>query len=103
MMIHKGEKPFECNICKKKFREKSNYNYHMKKHNPKIDKIFKNNSQIIVKSINNINFQILKNDKKKIDNNSTNNNTNENSIENNKDFINVKDCPNINDNDQKIN
>lgn len=31
-MIHKGEKPFQCEICKKQFREKSNYNYHIKKH-----------------------------------------------------------------------
>ena len=31
-MIHRGEKPFECKICNKKFREKSNYNYHIKKH-----------------------------------------------------------------------
>ena len=31
-MIHKGEKPFQCEICKKQFREKSNYNYHLKKH-----------------------------------------------------------------------
>ena len=24
--------PFQCEICKKQFREKSNYNYHLKKH-----------------------------------------------------------------------
>ena len=37
-MIHKGERPFQCNICQKKFREKSNYNFHIKKHFKKLNK-----------------------------------------------------------------
>jgi uncharacterized Zn-finger protein len=44
-MIHKGEMPFQCNICQKKFRERSNLNFHIKKHkNKEIIKkiIFKN-------------------------------------------------------------
>jgi len=38
MMIHKGLKPFQCNICKKEFREKSNFNFHLKKHHKKSEK-----------------------------------------------------------------
>ena len=77
MMIHKGEKPFECIICKKKFREKSNFNYHMKKHGIKAEKslkkdfkeinditkknkIFNKNNLVMEKNINNfclIDFQ----------------------------------------------
>ena len=49
MMIHKGLKPFQCNICQKKFREKSNYNFHLKKHNKKFD-FGKNNRNGINKS-----------------------------------------------------
>jgi hypothetical protein len=44
-MIHKGEMPFQCKICQKKFREKSNLNYHIKKHNSNEinkKKLFKN-------------------------------------------------------------
>ena len=43
MMIHKGEQPFECDICHKKFRIKSNYNFHMKSHMSKDIKIYKYN------------------------------------------------------------
>lgn len=42
MMIHKGIKPFQCNICQKKFREKSNYNFHLKNHIKKLGKGDKN-------------------------------------------------------------
>ena len=43
-MIHKGEKPFQCEICKKQFREKSNYNYHLKKHDNLLNKKKEKNS-----------------------------------------------------------
>ena len=45
MMIHKGEMPFQCSICQKRFRERSNLNYHIKKHKSKKNikkKLFKN-------------------------------------------------------------
>ena len=65
MMIHKGLKPFHCNICKKEFREKSNFNFHLKKHDKKSEKskfdIGKNNRDCINKnnsfSKNEINFK----------------------------------------------
>lgn len=54
MMIHKGLKPFQCNICQKQFREKSNFNFHLKKHYKKSGKsnfdIGKNNRNDINKS-----------------------------------------------------
>ena len=37
-MIHKGEKPFQCNMCDKRFRERANYNFHIKKHLSKLNK-----------------------------------------------------------------
>ena len=70
-MIHKGERPFQCNICQKKFREKSNYNFHIKKHFKKLnkklnkdngDKIKQNfgKDELIMENIIN-NFEIYKN------------------------------------------
>jgi hypothetical protein len=54
MLIHKGLKPFQCNICQKQFREKSNFNFHLKKHYKKSGKsnfdIGKNNRNDINKS-----------------------------------------------------
>ena len=70
-MIHKGERPFQCNICQKKFREKSNYNFHIKKHFKKLNqKLNKDNENKIRQNFgkdqlimeNNINnFGIYKN------------------------------------------
>lgn len=92
MMIHKGERPFECNFCKQKFREKSNYNYHMKKHISKDQNILNNvnntnkkinnkkNLLVIEKNINNFYIKKIKQNKKSMDNNSTLNNSDKNSI-----------------------
>ena len=44
-MIHKGEKPYQCVICKLKFREKSNYNFHIKKHGNKSENNKRNSSR----------------------------------------------------------
>ena len=90
-MIHKGERPFECNFCKQKFREKSNYNYHMKKHISKDQNILNNvnntnkkinnkNDLVIEKNINNFYIKKIKQNKKSMDNNSTLNNSDKNSI-----------------------
>ena len=88
MMIHKGERPFECNFCKKKFREKSNYNYHMKKHISKDPKslkkmlnkrIFNKSDLVMEKSINNFYIKEIKKSEKSIDS-SQNNRDDKNSI-----------------------
>ena len=93
MMIHKGQKPYECDICQKRFREKSNYNFHMKKHMEKSKKIenkkdgininkaklfFNKNDLVMEKQIN----EFCIKDLKKIDKISTKDNSKENSINN---------------------
>jgi hypothetical protein len=55
-MIHKGEMPFQCNICQKRFRVRSNLNFHIKKH--------KNNEIIKKKMFKNI--KKYKNNKKNV-------------------------------------
>lgn len=40
MMIHNNQVPFQCSICQKRFREKSNFNFHLKKHRPKFKKTY---------------------------------------------------------------
>ena len=52
MMIHKGQKPYECDICQKRFRVRSNLNFHIKKHK---------NNEIIKKKM----FKNIKKDKNK--------------------------------------
>ena len=80
MMIHKGEKPFECNICNKKFRVKSNYNFHMKSHIPKDETILKYNCDGINNKSKNVNdifcIQLFKDNRKSKDNNDIHKNDN---------------------------
>ena len=87
-MIHKGEKPFQCKICSKRFREKSNYNFHMKKHEIKLKKNeqvrvnkrhnFEKKDLIMDNNINN--FYIFENKKMhKLSDISNSNSTNSNS------------------------
>ena len=100
-MIHRGEKPFQCNICFKKLREKSNYNFHMKKHFLKINKKVKVNENknenkiknnfradelIIDKNINNVGLNKNIEFPKTINNNLANNNLTNNSEHNNHNF-----------------
>ena len=40
MMIHNNQVPFQCSICQKRFREKYNFNFHLKKHRPKFKKTY---------------------------------------------------------------
>ena len=90
-MIHKGEKPFQCNLCNKKFREKSNYNFHVKKHYLKLNKKekqnkfnFKKDDKIMSNNINNLGiFQNISPYKSPEINNNTNiTNNNENDFNN---------------------
>ena len=121
MMIHKGLKPFQCNICQKKFREKSNYNFHLKKHIKKFEKskfefgsnnkkeINKSNSNEIdfkgIESINignvfNNNKTFLKDQDIKIQSNNNNIKNNGNDIINNNNQVEVKNIKISNDNDE---
>lgn len=101
MMIHKGEKPFECIVCKKKFREKSNFNYHMKKHMIKTEENLEKDDEIISKKqIFNINDLVMEKniyhfylkdflkENNLIRNNNAQNNSYENNIYNN-DNVNI--------------
>ena len=101
MMIHKGERPFECSICKKKFREKSNFNYHMKKHTIKTEKnskknrktngtelLFNINDLVTEKNVNNCCIKDFPLKDNIISNNITQNNSYEKSI-NNSDNVNI--------------
>ena len=91
MMIHNNIIPFQCSICKKRFREKANCNYHMKKHFPQFKKICKKISSGKERNTN-INQNNSKNDlvlEKKINEICMNENENDN-------YKKVMDC-NFND------
>ena len=49
MMIHNNLVPFQCSICQKRFREKSNFNFHLKKHRPKFKRTYNriNNGKLV--------------------------------------------------------
>ena len=113
MMIHKGEKPHECKICQKKFREKSYYNLHMKKHiqknnkkNFKENKKLEQNDLVMDKRINDFYIKLIRKGDKPFDNNSSNSNNKENNylmIENKNDFKNKEIILNSENYDEKNN
>lgn len=105
-MIHKGEKPYQCVICKLKFREKSNYNFHIKKHGNKSEnnkrkssRNFDKNHLVIDDNINNFCINKNKTLLLEISNNLTNSNSNNISFEKHSkeiknDIFNIKEADN---------
>jgi hypothetical protein len=119
MMIHNNIIPFQCSICKKRFREKANCNYHMKKHIPQFKKICKKistgketNTKISQNSSkNDLVFETKSNEictnendncKKVMDCNFNDINNNNNKFTNNNNLKENKNMDNILGNNQKV-